>query len=84
MDEEWSKTTTKKGDLRITANSRGISLCVIVSKVYNEMLLQRIRPHIEPILLMNQNGFRPKHSTLAHILTLKESNRKTCRLSLHL
>ena len=35
------------------------------------MLLQRIRPHIEPILRMNQLGFRPNRSTLAQILTLQ-------------
>lgn len=71
----WGKSALKplpkKGDLGITGNYRGISLSVIASKVYNKMLLQRIRPHLEPILRMNQNGFRPKRSTLSQILTLR-------------
>ena len=65
------KPLPKKGDLGDTGNYRGISLTVIASKIYNKMLLQRIRPHLEPILRMNQNGFRPNRSTLAQILTLR-------------
>ena len=73
--EIWGKSglkpLPKKGDLGLPENYRGISLNVIASKIYNKMLLQRIGPHIEPILRMNQNGFRPKRSTLAQILTLR-------------
>ena len=65
------KPLPKKGDLGNTGNYRGISLTVIASKISNKMLLQRIRPHLEPILRMNQNGFRPNRSTLAQILTLR-------------
>jgi len=35
------------------------------------MLLCRIKPHLEPILRMNQNGFRPNRSTIGQILTLR-------------
>ena len=59
----------KKGDLGYTKNYHVISLTVIASKVFNKMLLQRIRPYLEPILLMNQNGFWPKRFTPAQILT---------------
>ena len=61
----------KKGDLGNTENYRGISLTVTSAKIYNKMLLHRIRPHIEPLLRINQNGFRPKRSTTAQILTIR-------------
>ena len=61
----------KKGNLGITANYRGISLTATAAKIYNKMLLHRIRPHIEPIIRNNQNGFRHKRSTIAEILTLR-------------
>ena len=57
----------KKGDLGYAIQYRGISLSVIAAK----MLLLRIRPHIEPLLRINQNGFRPGRSTLSQILTVR-------------
>ena len=47
----------KKGDLTDTANYRGIALSSITAKTLNRMTLNRIRPHIEAILRINQNGF---------------------------
>ena len=35
------------------------------------MLLLRIQPKLDPHLRPNQNGFRPKRSTTAHILALR-------------
>ena len=35
------------------------------------MLLNRLRPHLDPKLRINQNGFRQKRSTVAQILTLR-------------
>ena len=35
------------------------------------MLLLRIQPKLDPLLRPNQNGFRPKRSTMAHILALR-------------
>ena len=61
----------KSGDLGFTSNYRGISLTSIASKVTNKMILNRIQPHIEPHLRINQNGFRPGRSTTAHILGLR-------------
>ena len=43
----------------------------IAAKIYNKLLLNRLRPKIEPILRKNQNGFRPGRSTLGQILTLR-------------
>lgn len=37
----------------------------------NKMLLNRIQPKLDPHLRPNQNGFRPKRSTTAHILGLR-------------
>ena len=40
------------------------------AKIYNRMLLDGLRPHIDPKLSSNQNGFRKGRSTVAQILTL--------------
>ena len=55
----------------LPTNYRGISLNCVTAKVYNRMLLNRLRPYIEPILRNNQNGFRPGRSTLTQILALR-------------
>ena len=72
---EWSRSVIlpfpKKGDLGRASNYRGISLTCISTKIYNKLLLYRIRPHIEPLLRNNQNGFRPNRGTIAQILTLR-------------
>ena len=46
----------------------------IAAKIYNKLILNRLRPKIEPILRKNQNGFRPGRSTLGQILTLRRIN----------
>ena len=61
----------KKGDLGLAANYRGISLVPIAAKIFNKMLLSRIRPAVDKILRQNQNGFRPNRGTEAQILTLR-------------
>ena len=48
----------KSGNLTITDNYRRISLASIIAKTYNRMLLNRIRPILDPLLRNNQNGFR--------------------------
>ena len=61
----------KKSDLRLATNYRGISLTSNAAKIYNKLLLHRIRPVLENILRDNQNGFREKRSTAAQIFTLR-------------
>ena len=61
----------KKGDLTIPENYRGISLTQTAAKVYNRLLLNRIRPELEKILRPNKNGFRPLRSTSSQILALR-------------
>ena len=52
-------------------NYRGISLIPIAAKIFNKLLLNRIVPHIDPLLRNNQNGFRSGRSTLSQILLLR-------------
>ena len=61
----------KKGNLRIPDNYRDISLTQVAAKVYNRLLLYRIRPVIDNALRPNQNGFRQERSTTSHILALR-------------
>ena len=61
----------KKGNLRLATNCRGISLTPTAAKIYNKLLLHRIRPAPENILRDNQKGFRKKRSTTAQIFTLR-------------
>ena len=73
--EKWTKGCIlpfpKKGDLGIAKNYRGITLTAIAAKVYNALLLNRIRPEVEKILRKNQNGFRRNRSTTSQILTVR-------------
>ena len=61
----------KKGDLCLGSNYRGISLTSLVSKTYNFMTLNRIRPHLDCHLRKNQNGFRSVRTTTSQILALR-------------
>ena len=71
----WAKSgiipLPKKGDLGDTGNYRGISLTVTAVKIYNKSLLDRRRPHLDPLHRVNQNGFRTGRSTLSQILSLR-------------
>ena len=73
--EQWKHMNIipvpKKGDLTKADNYRGVALTSIISKTLNRMLLNRIKPSLESILRINQNGFRPGRSTAAHILALR-------------
>ena len=73
--DEWGLSALnpipKKGNLKKTDNYRGISLTQVASKIYNRLLLNRIRPVIDDVLRPNQNGFRPLRSTSSHILALR-------------
>ena len=49
----------------------GISLTSLVTKTYNRMILNRIRPHLDCHLRKNQNGFRSGRTTTSQILALR-------------
>ena len=71
---QWSQSAIKpipKKANAILSQHRGISLNVIAAKLYNKMLLNRIQPHIDPILSWTQAGFRKSRSTLSNILALR-------------
>ena len=61
----------KKDNLAITKNYCGITLTAIPAKIYNLMLLNRIKPKINPVLRKNQNGFRTNRSTSGQIFTIR-------------
>ena len=61
----------KKGDLTKPDNYRGISLAQTASKIFNRLILNRIRPAIDKVLRPNQNGFRENRSTSSHLLALR-------------
>jgi hypothetical protein len=61
----------KSGDLTKTDNYRGISLSSVVAKVYNIMLLNRIRSVLDPLLRTNQNSFRQTRTTVQQVLALR-------------
>ena len=61
----------KSGDLTKTDNYRGISLSFVVAKGNNRMILNRIRPKLDPWLRINQNGFREKRTTTSQVLALR-------------
>ena len=73
--EEWGRTAIvpvpKKGDLTKPDNYRGISLSQTAAKVYNRVILNRIRPELEKVLRPNQNGFRAGRSTSSQVLALR-------------
>ena len=52
-------------------NYRGISLLSIAAGVCNEILLNRIRDEVDPILGKNQAGFRPGRSCAQQIHILR-------------
>ena len=54
---------SKKGNLGLAKNYRGITLTSIAAKIYNALLCNRIEPKIEKILNKNQNGFQRNRST---------------------
>ena len=61
----------KCNKLREGKNYRGICLSFIVEKTYNRLLLNRIRPYLDPVLRFKQNGFRPGRSTVSQIIALR-------------
>ena len=63
---------TKKCDLGITLVSRGITLIPTTTKVYNALLLNRIRHEVVKILRKMLNGFGKNRSTTSHILTMRQ------------
>ena len=62
----------KKGDKTCCANYRGISLLDISSKVFENIIIARIRPERELRSRENQAGFRPGRSCTDQIFTFRQ------------
>ena len=52
-------------------NVCGIFLTVVAAKIYDKLLLERIRSHLDPLPRINQSDFRPGSSTVAQTVTLR-------------
>ena len=74
LPHEWKTLiiipVPKSGNLTKPDNYRGISLISLVMKLYNCMILNRLRPILDPLLRISQNGFRQKRSTIGQIVVL--------------
>ncbi|XDV26400.1 hypothetical protein PO909_030130 [Leuciscus waleckii] len=75
LPDMWSLSNIvpvpKSGDLSKPDNYRGISLTCSTAKIYNRMILNRVRQAIDPHLRVNQNGFREGRTATAQILALR-------------
>ena len=73
--DQWSYShivpIPKSGNLSKPQNTRGISQSCTIAKIYNKMILNRIRPAIDPLLRTNQNGFRSGRNTVGQILAVR-------------
>ena len=91
LPREWKTLiivpVPKSGDLTKPDNYRSISLISLVMKLYNRMILNRLRPILDPLLCISQNGFRQKRSTIGQSLRFAgcytEPKETTCTASLH-
>ena len=75
MSAEWGISgilpILKKGGMTLHENYRGIRLTQTAAKVYNRLLLNRIRPVLQKILRPKQNEFRPLRSISSQIVALR-------------
>jgi len=73
--EEWKDghliKLPKKGDLTNCNNYRGITLLVIIGKVFNRIILNRMKFAVDEKLRDNQAGFRANRSCTDQIATLR-------------
>ena len=73
--DEWKEghliKLPKKGDLTNCNNYRGITLLVIIGKVFNRIILNRMKTTVDEKLRDNQAGFRANRSCTDQITTLR-------------
>ena len=72
---DWKKgiliKLPKKGDLGNCNNYRGITLLSIPGKVFNRIILNKLKDIVDPKLRDNQAGFRKNRSCVDQITTLR-------------
>ena len=75
IPSEWKEgyliKIPKKGDLSSCSNYRGITLLSIPGKVFNRVLLNRMKNAVDPLLRDQQAGFRANRSCTDQIATLR-------------
>lgn len=62
----------KKGDLADIVNYRPVALLPHAAKLFNAILLRRLRSALDSHVSFAQNGFRPNRNTLQHVATLQQ------------
>nr|KAG5710957.1 hypothetical protein BaRGS_013691 [Batillaria attramentaria] len=75
LNNDWKEgyliKLPKKGDLSNCANYRGITLLSVPGKVFNRILLERMKGAVDPLLRDQQAGFRQNRSCVDQIATLR-------------
>ena len=77
-------TLPKKGNLQLCQNYRTISLISHSSKVMLKVILNRLKPQAEEIIVEEQAGFRAGRSTTEQIFNLRilcENTSRICTMS---
>ena len=62
----------KEGDFRDCNNWRGVTLLPIISKIFQRILIGRIKRGVDKTLQKEQAGFRPNDSATEQILMIKK------------
>jgi len=69
--EEIIKKVPKKGDLSQCRNWRGVALLAVISKIFNNIILERIKISLEMGPRKEQAGFRHSRSCIDQLSTLR-------------
>jgi hypothetical protein len=60
----------KKSRKDLVSNYRPISLLSVMSKVMERLVCQKLHSYLSTLLVPNQSGFRPNHSTITQLLEI--------------
>ena len=60
----------KKGSVKVLRNNRGIFLCVVISKIIEKLIKQRIEEHIQKVNIL-QAGSRTKRGFPDNLFLLR-------------
>lgn len=75
MPSDWKESIIiklpKKGDRKKCENWRGISILPAITKIFTQIILERISAPLDKLIRPNQAGFRPGRSCIDNIHTLR-------------
>lgn len=71
MEEDFNLNCTKKGNVTIYDNSRGISLLPTTSKLFGSILIERSMSAVDEKIRPEQAGFRRRRGTIEQIFILR-------------